>query len=66
MPLCLEASSRIKAGDLLIEFDLEALKKAFDTITPILVSNVDDFAAVEQLGESGTVKAGEPILTVKR
>lgn len=57
---------KVKAGDLLIEFDLEELKKDFDTITPILVTNVDDFAAVEQLKESGTVKVGDPILTVKR
>lgn len=57
---------RVKAGDLLIEFDLEALKKGFDTITPILVTNADDFAAVEQMKTSGTVKAGDPILTVKR
>ena len=56
----------VKAGDLLIEFDLNALKKDFDTITPILVTNAEDFAAVEQLKESGTVKVGDPILTVKR
>lgn len=57
---------RVKAGDLLIEFDLEALKKGFDIITPILVTNADDFAAVEQMKTSGTVKVGDPILTVKR
>lgn len=56
----------VKDGDLLIEFDLEELKKNFDTITPIPVTNADDFAAVEQLKQSGTVKVGEPILTVKR
>lgn len=57
---------KVKAGDLLIEFDLDLLKKDFDTITPILVTNPDDFASVEQLKLSGAVKVGEPILTVKR
>lgn len=57
---------KVKAGDLLIEFDLDFLKKNFDTITPILVTNVEDFTAVEQIKEAGTVKVGDPILTVKR
>lgn len=56
---------KIKAGDLLIEFDLNFLKQKFDTVTPVLVTNADDFASVEALKESGTVKVGEQILTVK-
>lgn len=56
---------KVKAGDLLIEFDLDLLKKDFDTITPILVTNPDGFASVEQLKLSGAVKVGDPILTVK-
>lgn len=56
----------IKTGDLLIEFDLDAIRKDFDTITPILITNVDDFSAVEALKTSGVVKAGEPLLTVKQ
>lgn len=56
----------VKAGDLLIEFDLEEIKKKYDTITPILVTNADDYAAVELLKEGETVQVGEPILTVKR
>lgn len=56
----------VKAGDLLIEFDLDFLKEGFDTITPILVTNVDDLAGVEQLKESGTVKVGDPILKVEQ
>jgi PTS system beta-glucosides-specific IIC component len=35
---------KVKKGDLLIEFDLEAIKAAgFNTITPMLVCNSDDF-----------------------
>ena len=56
----------VKAGDLLIEFDLEEIKKKYDTITPILVTNADDYAAIELLKEGETVRVGEPILTVNR
>lgn len=56
----------VKAGDLLIEFDLEEIKKKYDTITPILITNAEDFAGVEQIKTAGSVKVGEPILTVKR
>lgn len=35
---------KVKKGDLLIEFDLEAIKAAgFNTITPMLVCNSDDY-----------------------
>lgn len=56
----------VKAGDLLIEFDLAEIKKKYDTITPILVTNADDYATVELLKSSGNVTVGTPILTVKR
>lgn len=56
----------VKAGDLLIVFDLEEIKKKYDTITPILVTNADDYASVELLKDGETVRVGEPILTVKR
>lgn len=56
----------VKAGTLLIEFNLEEIKKNYDTIAPILVTNVDDYAAVELLKSEETVKVGDPILTVKR
>lgn len=55
----------IKAGDLLIEFDLNAIRKDFDTITPVLVTNADDLTAVEVLKDSGPVKVGEPVLLVR-
>lgn len=56
----------VKAGTLLIEFDLNEIKKKYDTITPILVTNADDYAAVELLKDGEPVIVGEPILTVKR
>lgn len=55
----------VKAGQLLAEFDLAEIKKKYDTITPVLVTNADDFAAVDLLKMSGTVKVGDPILSIK-
>lgn len=58
---------QVKKGDLLIEFDVEALRKeGFDTITPVIVSNTDDFADVEADAVSGKAVAGAHLLTVKR
>ena len=56
----------VKAGELLIEFDLDEIKKKYDSITPILVINADDYDAIELLKEGETVRVGEPILTLKR
>lgn len=55
----------IKKGDLLIEFDLDAIKKAgFDTITPVLVVNADDYASIAPAAVSGNAKVGAELLTV--
>lgn len=56
---------QVKAGDLLIEFDLAAIAKDFETITPILVTNIDDLPGMNILKTNGTVKVGEPILEVE-
>lgn len=62
-----KAGDRIKKGDLLIEFDLEAIaREGFDTITPVIVSNADDFAQIAAERTSGTTAVGEHLLTVKR
>ncbi|MEG2073923.1 MAG: PTS glucose transporter subunit IIA [Angelakisella sp.] len=53
----------VTVGQLLIEFDLEAVKSAgYNTITPVLVCNTEEFKAIE--GKLGTVKAGDPLITL--
>lgn len=55
----------VKAGDLLIEADLETIQKAgYDTTTPIIITNTEDFAEVETAGV-GLVKAGVPVIMLK-
>lgn len=55
---------KVKKGDLLIEFDLEEICKEYDTITPVVITNAEDFTEILQEKE-GAVEPGELILTVK-
>lgn len=55
---------RVKAGDLLLEFDLSLLKeKGYDVITPVLISNPDDFISIKA-AETKEIAAGEVLLTI--
>lgn len=56
---------QVKAGDLLIEFDLDAIQKEFKTFTPILITNAEDYASLEVLKASGKVSVGEPLYEAK-
>ena len=54
----------VKAGDLLIEADLDAITAAGKpTATMVIVTNTDDYASVEPT--IGAVKAGEKLVAVK-
>ena len=57
---------KIKPGDLLIEFDRKAILDAgYDLATPVIVSNSDDYAAVERVTTNHTINSGMPFLTVR-
>lgn len=54
----------IKIGDLLLEFDCEEIKKeGYDIITPIIVTNTDEYTDILPL-EEGKVTVGEKILSL--
>ena len=54
----------VKKGQELICFDLDAIKKAgYETVTPIVVTNPDDFLDVVS-AKSGNVSAGDTLITV--
>ncbi len=61
-----KAGDAVKKGAVLIEFDAAAIAKEYDTITPILITNADDFAGLEVLKDSGSVSVGEPLFRVKQ
>ena len=56
---------KVKAGDLLIEFDLDEIKKQFKTFTPVLITNAEDYSAVNVLKGTGTAAVGEPLYEAK-
>ena len=57
---------KVKKGQPLIRFELEAIKaEGYPVTTPVIVCNTDDYAAVEAKA-SGTVKQGDALLELKR
>lgn len=55
----------VKKGDLLIEFDKDAIAKEYSMDTPVIITNSDDFEKLEVVAPAGPVKAGEELLKVK-
>ena len=57
---------KVKRGDLLIEFDLEAIRaEGYDLITPVIICNTEAYSSVTL--NTGTVTAGQDtLLTLKK
>ena len=54
----------VKKGQLLLEFDIQAIREAgYDITTPVVVTNTDDFQEVEAV-KTGEVHPGEEVLRV--
>lgn len=60
-----KAGDVVRAGDLLMEFDLDAIAADYNPVTPVLVTNADDFGEVAPLVSAGDVKAGDPLFEVR-
>ena len=59
------AGDRVRAGDVLIEFDIEEIKKAgYDTTTPIVITNSDEYARIEAV--SHEVQVGAPLIELAK
>ena len=55
---------KIKKGDLLIEFDMNAIKaEGYQLHTPVLVTNSDDFVSIK-VNNVGAVTAGDELMTI--
>lgn len=60
------AGDKVKAGDLLLEFDIEAIKEAgLDTIVPMVICNTPDYSEI-QASAGKTVKVLDEVLTVTK
>lgn len=54
----------VKRGDLLLEFDMDYIKKAgYDITTPVIVTNTDDYSEVKIVG-SDKVNPGDDLIEV--
>lgn len=59
-----ESGQEVKQGDLLLEFDIEAIQAAgYETITPIIITNTAQYLEVVETNES-VIKANHELLTV--
>ncbi|MCC8161421.1 MAG: glucose PTS transporter subunit IIA [Oscillospiraceae bacterium] len=64
--LKVEEGAKIKKGDLLMTFDLNAIKKSgYKTTTPIVICNSDDFADINILAD-GDVNVGDDIMDITK
>lgn len=62
--VCVEEGQKVKAGDLLLEFDIEMIKKAgLDSITPIVICNTEDYGKVIAYTDK-TVNTLEEVLAI--
>ena len=59
-----EEGAKIKKGDLLMTFDLSAIKKSgYKVTTPVVVCNSDEFQAVEVMAQ-GDVNVGDTVMKI--
>lgn len=59
------AGDTVKAGQLLITFDAEAIKgEGYDITTPVIVTNSDDYKEIK-MEKTGSVKGMEKVLTLQ-
>ena len=60
-----QAGDKVKKGDLMLSVDLDAVRAAgYDIVTPILVCNTDEYAAVEGLAGKDVVP-GEDVVKIQ-
>lgn len=61
-----ESGAAVKKGDLLLEFDMDAIRDAgYDTIVPIIICNTDDYQEVIRV--TGTmVEPGDTVMKLKK
>ena len=61
-----KTGDKVKAGDLLVEFDIKAIKEeGYETITPVLVTNTDSYNDVLALIDKDVKEKDELIKAVK-
>ena len=63
---CVKEGDTVKRGDLLIEFDMEAIKaEGYDTISPVIICNTDDYSGIERV-TGKQVQVGEAVIKLTK
>ncbi len=61
-----EEGAKVRKGDLLMTFDITAVKKSgYRTTTPVVICNSDDFSKIEIIAD-GDVNAGDGIIKITK
>ncbi|MCO6557357.1 MAG: PTS glucose transporter subunit IIA [Gilliamella sp.] len=62
-----ETGSKVKKGDLLVSFDIEAIKQAgFEVTTPIIITNSDSYQDIQCIFEQDNIQSGEALLALSQ
>lgn len=60
-----QPGDKVKAGDLLVEFDIEKIKEAgYPTVTPVIITNTDNYTDIEVVAK-GQVKEKDKLVSVR-
>ncbi|RDZ05234.1 PTS beta-glucoside transporter subunit EIIBCA [Priestia megaterium] len=60
----IQQGDRVEVGDLLVEFDIEKIKKAgYQTVTPIIITNTSSYTSIEGI-ENETVRERESLIEI--
>lgn len=60
-----QPEQQVKKGDLLVSFDMDAIRaESYPLTTPLIVCNTDDYSAVETLA-SGEIQKGADLLQIR-
>ncbi|OCG34259.1 PTS beta-glucoside transporter subunit IIABC [Gilliamella sp. Fer2-1] len=63
----IEAGSKVKKGDLLVSFDIEAIKQAgFEVTTPIIITNSDNYQYIQRIFKQENIQSGEALLALSQ
>lgn len=64
LTVLVEKGQKIKKGDLLVEFDKDAIEKSgYSTETPIIITNSNDYLDIISM-KTGDTTAGDELLTL--
>lgn len=63
----IEAGSKVKKGDLLVSFDIDAIKQAgFEVTTPIIITNTDNYKDIQTIFMQDDIQAGDALLALNK